>query len=102
MSQRHRECGTRSERYSDAVRLMKSPDRSERPRPFSTVGRRLSSSVPLEPADADPGEYEDVAEARQQRERVAAVPGAEVEDPGEERHHGSDRSPARDRAPEAA
>jgi hypothetical protein len=63
---------------------------------FSTLGCPLLSGVPLEPADTDPGEYDDVAEARQQRQRVAAVPGVQVEHAGEQRHHRSDWRPARD------
>ena len=49
-----------------------------------------------------PGEHDDVAKAGQHRERVAAVPRVQVEHPGEQRHHRSDRTPARDRTPKGA
>jgi hypothetical protein len=50
-----------------------------------------SAGVPLEPANADRGEHDDVSGRCQQRQRVAGVPAGQLEDRGEQRHHGANR-----------
>src|SRR6059058_1996470 len=69
---------------------------------ISRAGGCESSSLPPKPADADPGEHDDIGKARQQRKRVTAVPGIEVEHSREERNHHPDWAPACNRAPKCA
>jgi ASC-1-like (ASCH) protein len=71
------------------------PDRSE---PASGG----SAGLPLEPADADRGEHDDVSGTGQQGLSITPTPGGEIEDACVERHHGAQWCPRRDRRPDAA